>query len=149
MKTFYLPALGYSETETSRWLTVRLYERVDGVYIHDYPARIGTWRRAQQSAVENEVRANHFALLNLIEKPKLDGYVVLVAVCLHCGAVQEQRIERGTYAVQCPGCKSILLTEDLLRQGAVTGDIGEIDKKLSARMRRLAALQGYTVGVGD
>ena len=149
MRTFYLPALGYSDTDNSRWLTVRLYERVDDVYVHGGNKHNGIWRRMQLSASENEVRAHHFALLRLTTQPSLGGDLVLVTACPDCGTVQEHRIERGTYAVQCPGCRRIWLTEELLHKGSVEGDIGEIDSKLSATMVRLAKLQGYTVRASD
>lgn len=151
MKTFYLPALGYSDTETHRWLTVRLYERFNGTYMHGAKdgLHMGAWRRMQLSTSENEVRAHHFALLRLVTQPALGGYLVLVTACPDCGAVQEHTIERGTYAVQCPGCRRIWLTEELLYKGSVEGSIGEIDNELSAAMVRLAELQGYTVLASD
>jgi ribosomal protein S27E len=151
MRTFYLPALGYSDTETHRWLTVRLYERFDGVYMHGVAVglHVGAWRRMQLSTSENEVRAHHFALLRLTTQPALSGNLVLVTACPDCGTVQEHLLERGTYAVQCPGCRRIWLTEELLYKGSVEGHIGEIDNKLSAAMVRLATLQGYTVRASD
>lgn len=151
MRTFYLPALGYSDTETHRWLTIRLYERIDGVYMHGVASslHVGAWRRMQLSASENEVRAHHFALLRLTTQPSLGGNLVLVTACPDCGTVQEHIIERATYAVQCPGCRRIWLTEELLRTGSVEGSIGGIDSELSAAMVRLARLQGYTVRASD
>lgn len=151
MKTFYLPALGYSSTETHRWLTVRLYERLDGVYVHGAVSglHVGAWRRMQLATSENEVRAHHLDLLKLTGQPALGGSLVLVTVCPNCHAVQEHRLDRGTYAVQCPSCRQIWLTEELLRAGRVEGGIDEIDSRLAAAMTRLAELQGYTVLASD
>lgn len=149
MKTFYLPALGYSDTPTHRWLTIRLYERVDGVYVHGGKEHYGAWRRMQLTRVENEVRAHHFALLRLTTQPALGGELVLVTACPDCKAVHEYRIERATYAVQCHGCKRIWLTEELLSEGVVKGGIGEIDNRLSAKMIQLAAWQSYSVRASD
>lgn len=149
VKTFYLPALGYSDTDTSRWLTVRLYERIDGEYVHDTGKRIGAWRRDQQIQLDGEVRPHCFALLRVIESKDIVGIVTLVTTCPRCGAVQEHRMERAAYAVQCPGCRRIIETEEMLEKSSLTGSIGEIDSKLSGEMRRLAKLQGYTVRASD
>lgn len=149
MKTLYLPALGYSDTDASRWLTIRLYERIDGEYVHDTGRRIGAWRRSQLVEVKGEIRPHSYALLRLLVTPAIDATVTLVTTCPYCAAVQEHHIERATYAVQCPGCRRIIEVESLLAYGAVESSIGEIDDELSIRMRTLAYLQGYTVRATD